>query len=100
MIIPDFNLKIKSTKTIYEVETICTVEEGEFNSTLNPSIRPNRNINSQMVETFATHSEFNPYVTTIGLYNDNAQLLVIGKIAQAVKIPDKGDISFIIRYDV
>jgi hypothetical protein len=100
MLIPAFNLKFKSTKTIYEVEAICTVEEGEFNSTLNPSIRPNRDITNQNVESFATSSDFNPYVTTIGLYNQYAQLLVVGKLAQAIKIPDKGDISFVIKYDV
>lgn len=98
--IPNFELKFKSTKTIYEVETICTIDEGEFNSTFNPTIRPNRDINSQQVESFATSSDFNPYVTTIGLYNEFGQLLVIGKLGQAIKIPDKGNISFIIRYDV
>ena len=98
--IPGFIMQVESERTIFESEIFCTVEEGEFNMTLNPTIRPNRDGTRTDTLPFVTHSEFNPYVTTIGLYNDDGQLLVVGKLAQAIKIPKKGDITFIIKWDL
>ena len=46
-----------------------------------------------------TGSAFNPYATTIGLYNDSNQLLVVGKLATPYPIPDNTDITFIVRWD-
>jgi hypothetical protein len=99
-IVPNFILRTESERTIYECEIFCTVDEGEYNSTFNPTIRPNRDITREDVLPFVSSSYFNPYVTTIGLYNDDGQLLVIGKLAQAVKVPQKGDITFVVRFDI
>lgn len=99
-IIPQFIMRTESSRTIYECEVFCTVEEGEFNSTMNPTIRPNRDYTREDVLPFATHSLFRPYVTTIGLYNDDGQLLVVGKLGQPVQIPVKGDITFVVRWDM
>lgn len=100
MLTPNFIMRNESSRTIYEMEVCCTVEEGEFNMTTNPTIRPNRDISRGDLLPFATHSEFTPYVTTIGLYNDDGQLLMVGKLAQSIKIPKKGDITFIVRCDL
>jgi hypothetical protein len=43
--------------------------------------------------------DFTPYATTIGLYNDNNELLVVGKLATPYPIPDNTDITFIVRWD-
>ena len=51
-------------------------------------------------EGFTTHSLFKPYVTTIGLYNDNNELLVVGKLAKAVKLSDDYETNFIVRFDI
>ena len=51
-------------------------------------------------ENFVTHSEFAPYVTTIGLYNDNNDLLAIGKLAHPIKNDPELAIRFVIRFDV
>jgi len=40
-----------------------------------------------------------PYITTIGLYNDDAQLLAIGKPSQAIQKRDDVDMNFIVRWD-
>ena len=55
---------------------------------------------TEEVEGFATHSEFRPYVSTIGLYNDNNDLLVVGKLAQPIKNDDDLSLKFIVRFDV
>jgi hypothetical protein len=49
----------------------------------------------EVTETF----DFTPYATTVGLYNDNNDLLVVGKLATPYPIPDNTDITFIIRWD-
>ena len=51
-------------------------------------------------EGFTTHSLFKPYVTTIGLYNDDNELLVIGKLAKAIKLSDDYEMNFIVRFDI
>ena len=51
-------------------------------------------------EGFVTHSLFRPYVTTIGLYNDDNELLVVGKLAKAVKLSDDYEMNFIVRFDI
>ena len=52
---------------------------------------------TEEVEGFATHSEFRPYVTTIGLYNDQNDLLVVGKLGRPIKNDDDLSLKFIVR---
>ena len=49
---------------------------------------------------FVTGSDFAPYITTIGLYDDNDDLLAVGRLAKPVKNDKELDISFILRFDV
>jgi hypothetical protein len=49
---------------------------------------------------FVSGSDFAPYITTIGLYNDAAQLLAVGKLAQPVKKRNDVDMNFLVRIDL
>jgi len=89
-------LSFKNKYTVYENEIICTVGENEFNMTQNPTITTD---DSGSLRDFATGSIFKPYVTTVGLYNDNNELLLVGKFAQPLPMSDITDTTFIIRYD-
>ena len=40
------------------------------------------------------------YITTIGLYNDAGELLVVGRTAKPIKNDDKTAMSFVVRFDV
>ena len=64
---------------------------GSLSSTYTPT---------EEVEGFATHSEFRPYVTTVGLYNDQNDLLVVGKLGRPIKNDDDLSLKFIVRFDV
>mgnify|MGYP003114834130 FL=1 len=55
---------------------------------------------TQHYENFVTHSEFRPYITTIGLYNDAGELLVVGRTSRPIKNDDKMAMSFVVRFDV
>lgn len=90
-----FNMVFKGDYTIYENEVRCNINEDEFNYSLNPSIL---NISGSLND-FATGSTFNPYITTVGLYNDNNELLVIGKMSKPLPMPRNSDLSIIIKWD-
>ena len=90
-----YSVELRGTRKIIEHEIICTVVGSEFSMTTNKTAADvNRKYHS-----FVTHSEFTPYVTQIGLYNDNNELLAIAKPSQAIKIPSDFDITFCIRFD-
>jgi len=93
------NIKFQGTHLIYENEYQCTIEEHEFNYTLNTSARKNRNLTSQNIASFATGSNFKPYVTTVGLYNEEGEMLVVGKLGQPTRMSDETDTTLIVRWD-
>ena len=95
----EFNLQFKNTHLIFENEFHCTVEDHEFTHTLNASARKYKSTDQGELANFATGSKFRPYVTTVGLYNDEGELLVVGKLAQPVKTSTETDTTFVVRYD-
>ena len=87
-----------SSFTIYETQYKCTIGESEFNFTLNPSIiTSGSNIGS--MRNFATASYFDPYVTTVGLYNNNQELLAVGKMAQPLPTSKTTDTTILVNID-
>ena len=97
--IDDFNLNFKNSHLIFEHEYQCTVSEDEYNFTLNPTVRQTKNTEESELANFATGSNFKPYVTTVGLYNEAGELLVVGKLGQPIKMSDETDTTFVVRYD-
>jgi hypothetical protein len=94
-----FSLAFKNNHLIFENEFQCTVDENEYNFTLNPTARKYKSIDKGELADFATGSNFRPYVTTIGLYNEDNELLVVGKLAQPVRMSEETDTTFVVRYD-
>ncbi len=83
--------------TVYSTQYKCTVPAGEFNYSLNPTLLSDSNINYNL--DIVDSPDFMPYVTTIGLYNQNDELMMVAKLAQAVKLNPYTDTNFIIRLD-
>ena len=91
---PSFNISFQNEVTIYQQNVICHVKENEFNLSYNPTLLKNNlqsgsNFMSQSLSTplpevkdFATASYFEPYVTTIGLYNEDNTLLAVAKLSK------------------
>ena len=92
-------IKYQGNHLIYENEYQCTAEEHEFNSTLNISARKRKKSLDSTLANFTTGSFWRPYVTTIGLYNEEKELLVIGKLGQPIRMSDETDTTFIVRWD-
>jgi hypothetical protein len=160
MLLMDWELKFKSTETIYENEYLLVVGQDEFNVSTNPTSfvevgkteidwltsdnsNPNfkpytikaqttpgvkyirklgKNEFGQTIDyryqskvsssvyggfeqidisgsTDVTGSFLTPFITTIGLYDDDCQLIAVAKLPQPIKSLPNIDINFIIRID-
>ena len=63
------------------------------------SYQSNFNSSNATYYDFATGSDFSPYVTTIGLYNEANQLVAVGKLAQPLPISLYTDTTFVVNFD-
>lgn len=88
-------LIFKSTKEIHTLNTHCTILAEELNYSSNPTTLVSGsggNIKSQFLE-----DEFNPYITTVGLYNDANELVAVGKLSQPTPKSDQTDMVFVVK---
>lgn len=85
-----------SSYTIYETQYKCTLGENEFNFTLNPSVTSGSDGSPWG---YATSASFSPYVTTVGLYNDQKDLIAVGKLAQPTPVSKTTDTTILINID-
>lgn len=100
-----FTVGWSSSVTLYEHQYKCVVRENEFGYSLNPSLLSGSQLTQPLPGTnyvykdFATGSYFSPYITTIGLYDDNQNLLAIGKLSSPTKVPMKADLEIQVSFD-
>jgi len=109
-----FNKSTNITTTFERSGSIKVPESGSAYKFFPPGNAPTHNLNSRSassygeraygatdaIATFVTHSTFAPYVTQIGLYNDQNQLLAFAKLAKPIKNEDDLALGFVIRFDV
>lgn len=95
-----FTLKYRSTVTYWQHEVICKIRKNEFNFTQNPSLYTNPEMGSMLTDTYATNPNFNPYVTTIGLYSNKRELVAVAKLANPLEKRDDVDMNIIVRFDM
>lgn len=90
-------LGFKNEYIIYENEVRCKIGENDFNMSYNPTLTSDT---SGSLKPFATGSDFVPYVTTVGLYNEQEELLAVAKLAKPLPLSSITDTTIIIRYDI
>tara|TARA_R110001592_G_scaffold61940_3_gene189303 strand:+ start:1792 stop:3519 length:1728 start_codon:yes stop_codon:yes gene_type:complete len=109
----NFKVTYKSTHTIYENEVLVRVPKGAANVSVNPSAtyRPSTGYDNTCSDQEKDNGpgEFRksiflsgsamPYITTVGLYDDKARLLAVGKFAEPVQKRNDIDMNFVIRWD-
>jgi len=122
-VLSQFIVRYRSTKTIYENEIFLSVLENEFNVSQNPSAVDFNgadfgkiklhNIESNLINNkfggFAdyefsssvdpTGSYLAPYITTIGLYDNELNMVAVAKLPQPIKSLPDYPVNFIIRFD-
>ena len=87
----------QSSRTIYETQYKCTVRPEEFNFSLNPSLISGST--NGTVYNFVTGSYFNPYVTTVGFYNEAQELLMVAKLGQPLPTSRTTDTTILVNID-
>ena len=102
--ITDLTIGWSSSVTLYEHQYKCTVRENEFGYSLNPSLLTGSNSNAlpgtnTNYKNFATGSYFSPYITTVGLYDNDQNLLAIGKLSVPTKVPMNADLEIQVAFD-
>ena len=93
-----FTVSFQNEHIIYENEVRCIVKESEFNLSYNPTLVTG-SYSGGVLRNFTTGSDFQPYVTSVGMYNDNNELLMVAKLGKPIMISPDTDMTFIIRYD-
>ena len=104
-----FNINFKSTQTLYVRSFEIDIDPTEFLGTNNPTIRqkttePGTEASSSVlgtpftipeITTGASGSKWAPYMTTVGFYDANKQLVMVGRYPQPIKMRD--DMKLILR---
>jgi len=85
----------ESATTMFQTQYKCTISSNEFTTTLNPTVFDG----TGSVKYFATGSYFAPYITTVGLYNDNQELLAVAKLAQPIQSSPTTDTTILVNID-
>ncbi len=94
-----------SSFNIYETQYKCTLRANEYNCSLNPSLLKNYGQNSIITSgsneynDYVTGSDFSPFITTVGLYNENQELIAVGKLAQPLPTSQTTDTTILINID-
>jgi hypothetical protein len=123
----NFRIDYKSTITIYENEFLLVVGEDEFNTSTNPSSYIETNVETGSINTTfegvkkwrnsdkyqkaefgvyeysssidSTGSYLAPYITTIGLYDNNMDMVAVAKLATPIKSMPDLPVNFLVRID-
>ena len=106
----DVTCCFSSSYTIYETQYKCTINPPEYNFSLNETLLSGSSSfvyesssyyqpEGDTLVNFATASNFNPYITGVGLYNDNKELLAIAKLAKPLPTSATTDTTILINID-
>jgi hypothetical protein len=90
-----FNLQFNNTTELNSTVYFCRVNHNEFNYSSNPTYLENSRIR---IKTQATDEPL-AYITTIGLYNDNNELLATAKLSEPLKKSASNEFTIRTRLD-
>ena len=91
----DFTLSYKSSLDIEQSKYYINVPMNDYNTSTNPSLYDS----TGSLLSFATGSDFNPYITTIGLYDTNYNLVAVAKLGSPIPKRNDIDLNFEVRFD-
>jgi hypothetical protein len=94
----NLSVNFSSSLRIYESQYKCTINENEFQFSLNPTLLSGSL--DDVYYDFVTGSFFTPYITTVGLYNESNELLIVGKLSNPIPISQYTDTTIIVNLDI
>ena len=108
----DTTVKWRGTHTIYENQVFVRVPKDECNVSMNPSAtftpatvgeicttNQSNTLPGEQRKSLFVSGTLKPYITTIGLYNENNELLVVGKLGQPIRTSNETDTTIVLRWD-
>ena len=100
----DAVLKWKSNLPIFTHNYHCKIKSNEFNYSQNKTslkkLTDGTFNKDGVIETYLTGSDFPPYITSVGLYNDSNDLIAIGKMSSPTPKSLDTDMSIIVQLDM
>jgi len=109
-------LEWESSQPIFTHNYHCKIRDFEYNYTYNPTTLSGSigTVYSSDGEVYSTSgsidkgdrrnnitgSAFQPYITTVGLYNDANELIAVGKMAQPVPKSANTEMTIIVKIDI
>ena len=112
----NLELEWESSQPIFTHNYHCKIRDFEYNYTYNPSAlsgsrgivyssdgeiySTSGSINKGDRHNNVTGSAFQPYITTVGLYNDANELIAVGKMAQPVPKSANTEMTIIVKIDI
>lgn len=104
------SIGFKSNVPIHTYNYSIKVSDYEYNHTLNPTAQSGSSVSTYSGSTYiqpsgiyrneVTGSDFQPYITTVGLYNDSNELIAVGKLAQPLPKPADTELTIQVKLDV
>jgi len=106
----------KNTHPVFTHNYHCRIRESEYNYTYNNTavsssiermydndgnLYSNTTLsNNGVLRNKVTGSAFQPYITTVGLYNDANQLIAVGKMGQPIPKSANTEMTIIVKIDI
>jgi len=92
-----YTLVLENDVDIFTHQYRCRVRESDLNHTFNPTALSGSNGHKAAN---MTGSCSQPYITTVGLYNDAHELVGVGKLGQPIPKSQTTDMTFVINLDI
>lgn len=109
-------MSFENTQPIFTHNYHCKIRESEYNFTYNPSAlssslktvydnggnlySTSSMVGNGVLNNNVTGSTFQPYITTVGLYNDANQLIAVGKMPRPVPKSANTEMTIIVKIDI
>ena len=90
-------LSWKSSFPIYTLNVNCRIREQEYNATYNPTAITGSNGD---LKDNVKNPDFSPYITSIGLYDDDRNLLAVAKLSKPIQKSKDIEMIFKIQIDL
>ena len=109
-------MSFENTQPVFTHNYHCKLRESEYNFTYNPSAlsssvktvydnsgdlyNTSSAVSDGAIKNNLTGSAFQPYITTVGLYNDANQLIAVGKMTTPVPKSANTEMTIIVKIDI
>ena len=90
----DIRIVFRNSYTLFEHQYRCKINQSQLSHTNNPSAHTDGVLNSNVDIDY-----FQPYITTVGLFNDAHELVAIGKLNKPVPKSKYNDMTFVVKFD-